>query len=106
MKFASPIPSKLQSLRRRLDQRSPLPEAKPCPAPVSTKHAATSTRRFDSETTLEHLQLACRIFSAIVDGTNIPVVRGVITAAAELITIAQVSGALSVLSSSDDDYVP
>ena len=89
MKVASTSALKLNSLRRPLKGLGRL-------STLSMDLPVKAARRLDSESALENLQLACRIFSAIADGANIPVVRGLVGAAAEFIAIAQVSKALYI----------
>lgn len=43
---------------------------------------------------LEHLQTACTVLSALADGANVPGVKGVVCAAAELVRVAQVRAVL------------
>lgn len=44
-----------------------------------------------SESMLENAQTACTLLSAISDGLNIPIMKGIISCASEVIAIAQVS---------------
>ena len=90
MKVASTSALKLSSLRRPLKGLGRL-------STLTMDSPAKVAHRFDSESALENLQLACRIFSAIADGANIPVVRGLVGAAAEFIAIAQVSKVYTIV---------
>lgn len=66
------------------------PHAVDLPAPPPGTGTDTGLRISPADTLLEHTQVALKLLSAIADGANIPILKGVVSAVSELLTVVQV----------------